>query len=155
DHLARSQARQSRDGVWVSPDGSRALAIAQTAANGSDSDAQSRAIAAIQAAFASAVAGLPKGGLPGQLRLSGRGFFAVPARAKIEKAAIRLSVISGILVVTLLLLVYRSLPALGLGLLPVATGAVVGIAAVALGFGAVHGVTLGFGITLLGETWDE
>jgi predicted exporter len=46
------------------------------------------------------------------------------------------------------------LPALGLGLLPVTTGALVGIAAVALGFGAVHGVTLGFGITLIGESVD-
>ena len=48
----------------------------------------------------------------------------------------------------------ESLPALGLGLLPVATGALVGIASVALGFGAVHGVTLGFGITLIGESVD-
>ena len=46
------------------------------------------------------------------------------------------------------------MPALGLGLLPVATGALVGIAAVALGFGAVHGITLGFGITLIGESVD-
>jgi len=51
-----------------------------------------------------------------------------------------LSIVSGILVVTLLLAVYRSLPALGLGLLPVASGALIGIAAVALGFGAVHGM---------------
>jgi predicted exporter len=41
-----------------------------------------------------------------------------------------------------------------LGLLPVATGALLGIAAVALGFGAVHGITLGFGITLIGESVD-
>ena len=88
-----------------------------------------------------------------QLRVSGPGVFAVAARAKIERAAIRLSIVSGILVITLLL-VYRSLAALGLGLLPVATGALVGIAAVALGFGAVHGVTLGFGITLIGESVD-
>src|SRR5580698_8877788 len=44
DQLARSPAPESRDGVWVSSDGARALAVAQTAANGSDSDAQSRAI---------------------------------------------------------------------------------------------------------------
>ena len=66
----------------------------------------------------------------------------------------RLSIASSILVVTLLLLVYRSFAALGLGLLPVATGALVGVAAVALGFGAVHGITLGFGITLIGESVD-
>jgi predicted exporter len=155
DQLARSPAPQSRDGVWVSGDGTRALAVAQTSAGGSDSDAQSRAIDAIRAAFAAAAADAPRTAAKAvQLRLSGPGVFAVASRAKIERAAVRLSIASGILVVTLLLLVYRSLPALGLGLLPVATGAVVGIAAVALGFGAVHGVTLGFGITLIGESVD-
>ncbi len=155
DQLARSPAPQSRDGVWVSSDGSRALAVAQTAASGSDSDAQSRAIDAIRAAFAAAAAELPQAAANSvQLRLSGPGVFAVAARAKIERAAVRLSIASSILVVTLLLVVYRSLPALGLGLLPVATGALVGIACVALGFGAVHGITLGFGITLIGESVD-
>jgi predicted exporter len=155
DQLARSPQPESRDGVWVSGDGSRALAVAQTAASGSDSDAQSRAIEAIRAAFAAAAAEAAQGGANSvQLRLSGPGVFAVAARAKIERAAVRLSIASSILVISLLLLVYRSLPALGLGLLPVATGALVGIAAVALGFGAVHGITLGFGITLIGESVD-
>jgi predicted exporter len=155
DQLARSPQPESRDGVWVSGDGTRALAVAQTAASGSDSDAQSRAIDAIRTAFAAAAAESAQAGAKSvQLRLSGPGVFAVAARAKIERAAVRLSIASSILVVTLLLLVYRSLPALGLGLLPVATGALVGIAAVALGFGAVHGITLGFGITLIGESVD-
>jgi predicted exporter len=155
DQLARSPAPESRDGVWVSGDGARALAVAQTAASGSDSDAQGRAIDAIRAAFAAAAAESPRTPADNvQLRVSGPGVFAVAARAKIERAAVRLSIASSILVVTLLLLVYRSLPALGLGLLPVATGALVGIAAVALGFGAVHGITLGFGITLIGESVD-
>jgi predicted exporter len=155
DQLARAPAPQSRDGVWVSADATRALAVAQTAASGSDSDAQSQAIDAIRAAFASAAGDLQQGPNKGvQLRLSGPGVFAVAARAKIERAAVRLSIASSILVVALLLVVYRSLPALGLGLLPVTSGALVGVAAVALGFGAVHGITLGFGITLIGESVD-
>ena len=155
DQLERSSSPESRDGVWISADGTRALAVAQTAASGSDSDAQAKAIDAIRTAFAAAAAESAQGAANSvQLRLSGPGVFAVAARAKIERAAVRLSIASSILVVTLLLLVYRSLPALGLGLLPVATGALVGIAAVALGFGAVHGITLGFGITLIGESVD-
>ena len=86
--------------------------------------------------------------------MSGPGVFAVAARAKIKGAAMRLSIVSGSLVVLLLLAVYRSPPALLLGLLPVATGALIGVACVALGFGAVHGITLGFGITLIGESVD-
>jgi predicted exporter len=155
EQLSRSAAPETLDGVWVSADGSRCLAVAQTTASGSDSDAQGGAIDAIRAAFAAAVRAAPRAAMSGvQLKLSGPGVFAVAARAKIERAAVRLSIASGVLVVTLLLLVYRSLPALGLGLLPVASGALFGIAGVALGFGAVHGVTLGFGVTLIGESVD-
>jgi predicted exporter len=154
DQLQRAQGPATREGVWVSADGSRALAVAQTAASGSDSDAQARAVDAIQAAFAATVHGLPNPAGALRLKLSGPGVFAVQARAKIERAAVRLAIISSILVVALLLIVYRSAAALALGLLPVASGALIGVAAVALGFGAVHGITLGFGITLIGESVD-
>ena len=155
DQLERTPSPTTSNGIWVSPDGNRALAVAQTAAGGSDTDAQERAIEAVRAAFAAAVRATSASGANAlQLKLSGPGVFAVGARAKIERAAVRLSIISSILVVTLLFAVYRSLPALALGLAPVASGAVIGIAAVALGFGAVHGITLGFGITLIGESVD-
>jgi predicted exporter len=155
DQLERTPGPKTVDGHWVSPEGARVLMVAQTAAGGSDTDAQERAIEAIRAAFAAAVG---ESSLVHakelRLKLSGPGVFAVAARAKIERAAVRLSIASGILVVTLLFAVYRSLPALALGLAPVASGALIGIAAVALGFGAVHGITLGFGITLIGESVD-
>jgi predicted exporter len=148
-------APAERDGVWISRDGARALLVAQTAAGGADTDAQERAIAAIHAAFATAVSqSSARAAKEVQLRLSGPGVFAVGARAKIEHAAVRLSIASSLLVVTLLFAVYRSLPALALGLAPVASGALIGVAAVALWFGSVHGITLGFGITLIGESVD-
>jgi predicted exporter len=153
ERLERIPAPATGNGVWVSADGARALMVAQTAAGGSDTDAQAGAIAAIRAANAAAMREV-SGADAVRLKLSGPGVFAVDARAKIERAAVRLSIASSILVVTLLFAVYRSLPALALGLAPVASGAVIGIAAVALGFGAVHGITLGFGITLIGESVD-
>jgi predicted exporter len=58
------------------------------------------------------------------------------------------------MVLGLLWVVYRSLTTLFLGMIPVATGAIAGIAAVSLGFSSVHGMTLGFGITLIGEAVD-
>ena len=155
DQLERTPSPATRDGVWISPDGTRALMVAQTLARGSDTDAQQRAIDAIRATFEAAVPETsPADAAALRLKLSGPGVFAVGARATIERAAVRLSIVSSILVVTLLFAVYRSVPALVLGLLPVASGAVIGIAAVALGFGAVHGITLGFGITLIGESVD-
>ena len=155
DQLARIEGPRTHDGVWVSADGERTLLVAQIAAAGSDTDAEEHALGAIRLAFAAAVgASANPAAHDVQLRMSGPGVFAVAARATIKNAAVRLSILSGSLVIVLLLLVYRSLPVLILGLLPVATGALVGIAAVALGFGAVHGITLGFGITLIGESVD-
>ena len=44
DQLARSPTPESRDGVWVSADGTRALAVAQTAASGSTATHRSKAL---------------------------------------------------------------------------------------------------------------
>jgi len=143
------QVQPHRDrGVWVSPSGERALLLAQTAAAGADTDAQARAIAEVRRTFeAHADPGL-------RLIVSGPGVFAVAARDGIEHAAKRLAVFSALAIFALLYATYRSFTALALGLLPVACGALAGIAAVALGFGMVHGVTLGFGATLIGEAVD-
>jgi predicted exporter len=137
-------------GVWSSADGRRALLLAETRASGSDTDGQAAALAAIRAAFAAAA---PP---PTQLRLllSGSAVFAVQARDTIKHEVRRLSLLSSVLIVGLLLLVYRSGTMLLLGLLPVVSGALAGVAAVALGAGVVHGITLGFGITLIGESVD-
>ncbi|MGC1389320.1 MAG: MMPL family transporter [Steroidobacteraceae bacterium] len=161
DQMSQVAQPRIRDGVWVSADGRRTLLIAQTAAAGSDTDAQELALDAIRRAFtaanretaAAAAAAAPEPRRV-QMNLSGPAVFAVAARATIQHAAVRLSIASSVLVAALLLVVYRSPRVLILGLLPVATGAMAGIAAVALGFGAVHGVTLGFGITLIGESVD-
>jgi predicted exporter len=153
DQLERTAQPRRDDGVWNSSDGRRALLIAQTRAVGSDTDGQAAALALIRAAFDAARAAAAATPSP-RLLLSGPGVFSVEARATIEHEALRLSLLSTTLIVTLLLVVYRSLPTLLFGLLPVASGALAGIAAVALGFGVVHGITLGFGVTLMGESVD-
>jgi predicted exporter len=143
------------DGVWASQDGQRALLMAQTRAAGFDTDGQQRAMGAIQGAFAAALTQVPARDRHGAaIKMSGPGVFSVAARATIEHEAVRLSILSAVAIMGLLLVVYRSLPVLLLGLVPVASGALAGVAAVALGFGVVHGITLGFGITLIGESVD-
>jgi len=142
------------DGAWASAKGDRAILIARTRAAGSDTDAQAEAVAAVESAFASAQQSV--GGMARSTRLAttGPGVFAARSRAMIEHDVKRLTTLSAAIVVTLLLLVYRSPRALALGLVPVVSGALAGIAAVSLGFGAVHGITLGFGTTLIGEAVD-
>ena len=147
-----AQARPgSRHGVWFGRDGRRALMVVQTRAAGFDIDAQEQALAAIRSAYDQA-AGASAGDL--RLLLTGPGVFSVHSRASIRGDAERFSVIATVLIAGLLLTVYRSPRLLALGLLPVASGALAGIAAVGVGFGAVHGITLGFGATLIGEGVD-
>jgi len=140
---------QMVDGTWASRDGARALMLMQTRASGSDTDAQQRAMTAIRQAFDTA-----PGAASARLVMTGPGVFSVTSRDTIKSQVTRLSVISMVLIATLLLLVYRSFTALGLGFLPVISGALAGIAAVSLGFGEVHGITLGFGTALIGEAVD-
>lgn len=139
------------DGVWTSRDGARALLLVQTRAHGSDTDGQQRAVTAIGTAFDEA-AGADRAAAG--LLLSGPGVFAVKSRKTIRDDVKRLSIAGIVGIVGLLLVVYRSPMALGLGLLPVVSGALAGVAAVSLGFGVVHGITLGFGTTLIGEAVD-
>ncbi|MGH8291192.1 MAG: MMPL family transporter [Steroidobacteraceae bacterium] len=149
DQLTSNLSPRTADGVWVSRDDRRALLLVRTRAAGSDTDGQQRAVQAIQAAFRTVAAGAGA-----TLLMTGPGVFAVEARQTIKSEVTRLFLISSALIIALLLFVYRSIPALLLGLVPVASGALAGIAAVALGFGVVQGVTLGFGITLIGEGVD-
>ena len=143
----------SQDGVWASRDGKRAVLVVQTAGAGSDTDAQARAMAAVQHAFDTATRALPN---PASyhLLMTGPGVFSVETRDNIKHDVARLSAVSLVLIIALLLVVYRSPLTLVLGLLPVLSGVAAGLAAVSLAFGTVHGITLGFGTTLIGEAVD-
>ncbi|NIE65460.1 MMPL family transporter, partial [Burkholderia sp. Ax-1719] len=143
----------TRDGVWASRDGSRAVLVAQTAAAGSHTDAQARAADAIQRAFAAATRTLPNASSY-RIEMSGPGVFSVETRDAIRHDVERISALSMVLIVALLLALYRSPRTLVLGLLPVLSGVAAGIAAVSLAFGTVQGITLGFGTTLIGEAVD-
>lgn len=136
-------------GVWFSRDGTRALLVAETSAPGFALDQQESAVQAVRTAFTSA--GLPE---HAHLVMTGPGVFAVESRATIQRDSWRLSVIAITVVTILLFLVYRSVTPLLLSLLPVLTGLLVGVAAVQTWFGFVHGITLGFGATLIGEAVD-
>jgi predicted exporter len=137
-------------GVWASRDGERAMLLVQTAALGSDTDGQEAAIDRIRREFAAATSGNPEF----TMQLSGPGLFAVNSRATIVSEVTRLSLISAGAIIVVLLFVYRSPRLLGLGLLPVVSGALAGIVAVSLAFGTVFGITVGFGAALIGESVD-
>jgi predicted exporter len=141
--------RHIRNGVWVSADGSHALILAQTRAMGFDIDAQERALSRIRSAFATSS---HDGGV--RMLVSGPGIFGVKIRAEMKHDVTLYSTIAMAMIVSLLLFVCRSPRVLLLIMIPVASGALAGLAAVSLRFGFVHGITLGFGVTLIGEAVD-
>ena len=155
ESLDASQGPHSASGVWSSPDGARALILAHTRAGGADIDGQQAACAALERSFITARAALaPPQRAALTLSMSGPPVFAVKSRATIKGQVWRLSAISAVCIALLLLAVYHSVPVLVLTLVPVVSGALAGVAAVAVGFSAVHGITLGFGATLIGEAVD-
>ena len=141
---------QNIDGAWASRDGKYALLLAFTRAAGSDTEAQSKTVDAARTRFNA----LPGRNPDTRLVMSGAGVSSAASRNTIQEEVGRLATASFVLVVCLLLLVYRSPTLLVLSLLPVLSGVTAGIAAVSLGFGQVHGLTLGFGTTLIGEAVD-
>jgi predicted exporter len=142
------------DGVWMNTKGTKALLLLQTHAQGSDLDAQQNAHQAVSRSFELAKSKMSTDSAAAVLKYSGPSVFAVNSRDTIKSEAAYLSAVGTLMVLGLLWVVYRSLTTLFLGMIPVATGAIAGIAAVSLGFSSVHGMTLGFGITLIGEAVD-
>ncbi|CAM5795256.1 MMPL family transporter [Rhizobacter fulvus] len=144
-----SQAPRSDGRVWISRSAERAVLIATTHADGADLDAQERTLQLVRTSFAPFEAqGL-------KLVLSGSGTFAVASRTQIKAEVERLAIAGGVAIVGLMLLAFGgSLRTLATALLPVGSGVLAGIAAVSLIFGNVHGITLGFGTTLIGEAVD-
>ena len=149
ESMLPSQAPKSDGGAWVSRQALRAVLIATTRADGADLDAQERALQLVRTSFAP----LAAQGL--KLVVSGSGSFAVASRAQIKSEVERLAIAGGVAIIGLLLLAFGgSLRTLLTAVLPVVTGVLAGIAAVSLVYGNVHGITLGFGTTLIGEAVD-
>jgi predicted exporter len=149
ESMLPSQGPRSDGGVWVSRQADRAVLIATTRAAGADLDAQERSLQQVHDSFA------PLAASGVRLVVSGSGTFAVSSREQIKTEVERLAIAGGVAIIGILLLAFGgSLRTLGSALLPVGCGVLAGIAAVSLAFGIVHGITLGFGTTLIGEAVD-
>ena len=137
--------------VWFSGDLKRALLVVETKAAGFDTDAQAAAQRTLSAEFESI-----QRDVQGHSRLvmSGPGVIAVNVQQMIEAEAWRLSIIAAGVIVLFLYLCYGSVILVGLSIIPLTSGVLAGMFAVHALFGFVHGITLGFGVTLLGVVDD-
>ena len=148
-----STAPARHQGVWFSSDQRRTLLVAETHAAGFDMEAQEQLQGQIREAFRT-VSGTSPGAAPIQLVMTGPSVIAVEMRQAIQDDVWRLSLYATLLVTTFLFVSYRSVSVLALSLLPLASAILAGIVAVSLVFGSIHGMTLAFGITLLGVVDD-
>lgn len=136
-------------GLWVTPDRERTLLLAVIEDTDDDLDEHEAIIQAIRKALTELAREQDV-----ELQLAGRPMLIAEAEGSVRSSLIFGSVGAGVLVVTLLVLIYRSLGILFLGILPLLSGIIAGLGAVLLLFGPVHGIALAFGMTLLGITID-
>ncbi len=145
------EAPAKHRGVWMSADRHRALLVVETKAAGFDADAQEAIQQDIRASFQRL---LNEPSQSARLLMSGPGVFAVEIQRTIEREVWWLSTVAATLVFLFLYVSYRSLTLVLLSLIPLSSGILAGMVAVNSWFGFVHGITLGFGITLLGVVDD-
>ena len=135
--------------VWFDAAGRQALLVAETRAAGFDPQGQREAADALQRAFEQARTDPSL-----ELVTSGPGAFSVLMKERTQLEAQRLGGLATLGMVVLLLVAYRSVRLLVLGLLPLASAGLAGLAAVSTVYGPVHGITLAFGFTLIGVAQD-
>ncbi|RXR06511.1 MMPL family transporter [Pseudoxanthomonas composti] len=149
EQLQPAGGPQQRQGVWFDKAGTSALLVAQTRAAGFDPTGQELAVGAIHAAFAAIAKGSGS-----QLVLTGPGAFSVEIGGRTQAEAQWIGTLDTVGLVLLLLIAYRSWKIPVLGVLPLASAGLAGLAAVALLFEGVHGITVAFGFTLIGVVQD-
>lgn len=153
--LRRLEAAQGggvglRDGHFVAED-QHALVMLATRGSPFVADEQAPLQAAIDAAFAEVDA---QSGGRLVLERSGVARFALAAEHSMRADISRISTVSLVGIVALFLLMFRSPRLVLLSLAPLAAGVTAALAACLALFGAVHGLTLAFGATLVGVCID-
>jgi predicted exporter len=142
---------ETRNGAWFAAGGdppTRALLLARTRGAGLDAEAQREAVSAFHAAFHLSEPG------GARLLLSGPGVFAAEAAQAIRADVRMMTLLSCALLAAFLLWRTRSLLPLAAAAVPLGAGMLAGVSAVALLFGSVHAIALGFGSTMLGVAVD-
>ncbi len=140
---------QLKHEVWFDRAGKAALLVAETRAAGFDPTGQEDAVNAVRAAFDKV-----RGGSSTQMEMSGPGAISVEIGSRTAREASLIGTVDTIGLVILLLIAYRSWKQPLLGVLPLASAGLAGLAAVALVFEGVHGITIAFGFTLIGVVQD-
>jgi predicted exporter len=154
DRVGGQLSSAGNSGPWRSADGRAVIVLTETMAKGNDIDALRASIASAKASAEKVIADWPKTEPAPTIEFAGASFFNVQAHDAITRDAERLSLIAIALVAAVLWWALRSPLFILLAMIPVVTGALAGFAAIGLAYGSIHGITIAFGVTLIGEAVD-
>jgi predicted exporter len=154
EKASRQVVPQGETGVWLTDDGRVALLLMETRARGHEIDRLRETLQLARGHAAQVLQSWPGGSGTPVVDLAGAAYFNVMAHDAIGTDAHQLALLALLLVAVLLLWALRSPRFLILAIVPVATGALAGFAAVGWTYGTIHGITLAFGVTLIGEAVD-
>ncbi len=135
--------------VWFNGRGDTALLVVQTTAAGFDPDSQQLAIETLRRHFSDTRASPDV-----RLVVTGPGAFSALMKDRTQREAQLIGAIDTVMMLALLIFAYRSPRSILLAALPLVSAGIAGLAAVSALFGAVHGITLAFGFTLIGVAQD-
>lgn len=134
--------------VWFSNDTQAALLVAGITIKGADINTQQHALNTIKQTFTDLNAPAVK------LSMTGTGVFAVQARDKIKADSQRISLVASIGVMLIMFFAFRSLWLAFLAAVPLLSAILSGVIVTQLIFGSIQGITLAFGLTLIGVALD-
>jgi predicted exporter len=131
---------------WLGADGRTAFLIAEVVAPAFDIGGQAKAVALVRSTAAQV------GAAP--VTLNGVGVYGVELQRTIKSEARFRSILATLAIIFVLLVAYRNVRITLLAVVPIALGALAGLASLTLLFDQVHGITLAFGFTLVGVAVD-
>jgi len=136
-------------GVWFSRDGKKSFLIAETSAPAYNLERQEITLRTLQKTFQKVSVNKTV-----TMAVTGGPVFALESRDTIERESKWFSLLATLAIMLLLLLVYRSPGKVLISALPIITAVIAGASSVLLFFGSIHGITLVFGITIIGVVID-
>ncbi len=141
---ARSQTLVDDDGILFTADRSHAFVFVQTRASPFDTEAQIALRAALDDWFRTEAPPAAR------LQTAGAAQIAIASEAQIKGDINRIGIISTIGTIALFLVLFGSVRLIALGLVPMIFGSAVALLVCHATYGAIHGITIAFGTSLLG-----
>ena len=136
-------------GVWFSRDGLKTFLIAETSAPAYNLEKQEITLQNLKKTFQKV-----NENKLATITITGGPIFALESRDTIERESKWFSLLATLAIMSLLLFVYRSPGKVLISALPILTAVIAGASSVLLLFGSIHGITLVFGITIIGVVID-